>query len=614
MITTVSDIDFKTLTSRTYTPSPVAWEDQVLYFLMLDRFSDNNEKGYKDLNGIDVTAGTTELFNTSDNGNAIGDNLSAKQWREAGNKWCGGTLKGLESKLGYLKRLGITAIWVSPIFKQVEFHETYHGYGIQNFLEIDKHFGTKEDLKSLVDTAHSVGIYIVLDIILNHSGDVFTYNTLNATPPWRITQEKYPVKGFKNAFGNPDISFEKSNPGDYADNDAIFPVEMSAPETFTQKGKINNWDYFPEYIQGDFENLKDIHLGSGELNYYQPSEALLTLCYIYKYWIAYADIDGFRVDTVKHMDQGATRFFASAINEFTQSIGKENFYLIGEITGGRQFAFETMKRTGIGAALGISDIPGKLEAIPKGYEEPKNYFDLFRNSTLVGQESHTWFRNHVVTIMDDHDQVRKGTSKARFAAQKKEALIPAMGMQLLTLGIPCIYYGTEQALDGEGGNDRYLRECMFGGKFGAFRSKNRHCFNEENFYYKAIADILKVRSKHKALRRGRQYLRQISGDGIHFGFPQKVSVDDMKSIIVWSRIFNNEEYLCAINTDLHERTTAWSVIDYDLHQAGDQMTCLFSTDDNEIDSSLTVHKQNLISTIQLTVPVAGFVIYTHKEP
>src|SRR5204863_8519067 len=101
--------------------------------------------------------------------------------------------------------------------------------------------------------------------------------------------------------------------------------------------------------------------------------------------------------TVKHLDRGATRFFASVIKEFAQGIGKENFYLIGEITGGRSNAFLTLELTGLDAALGIDDIPDKMEYLVKGLRNPADYFDLFRNSALLNKESHTWLRNRVVT-------------------------------------------------------------------------------------------------------------------------------------------------------------------------------------------------------------------------
>lgn len=199
----------------------------------------------------------------------------------------------------------------------------------------------------------------------------------------------------------------------------------------------------------------------------------------YKYWIAFADIDGYRVDTVKHMDPGAARIFASVIHEFCQKIGKENFYLIGEITGSRENAFTTLETTGMDAALGIADIQEKMERTVKGRAKPKEYFNLFRNSELVGKESHTWFRNKVITMFDNHDKVSEGNNKTRFCADDNgdKLILNALALNVTTLGIPCIYYGSEQSFDGQGGSDGYIREAKFGGKFGAFRSKAKHFFD-----------------------------------------------------------------------------------------------------------------------------------------
>ena len=142
---------------------------------MLDRFSHGREDGCKGNDGAKVGNGGTPLLQPEDANNAIGTEQDAAVWREAGGKWAGGTLKGLTGKIGYLRRLGVTAIWVSPLFRQVAFQDTYHGYGIQNFLEVDPHFGTPEDLREVVRIAHEHGIYVILDIILNHSGNVFGY-------------------------------------------------------------------------------------------------------------------------------------------------------------------------------------------------------------------------------------------------------------------------------------------------------------------------------------------------------------------------------------------------------------------------------------------------------
>ncbi len=172
---TLTQLDFASLSPRGgLFPSPSAWEDQVFYFLMLDRFSDGQENGYKDNAGNLVQGGTTPLYSPANPENAVKTEADAARWREA-TKYVGGTLKGLQSKIGYLKRLGVMALWISPIFKQVRFQETYHGYGIQNFLEVEPHFGTREDLQEVVPVAHAHGIYAILDIILNHAGNVFSY-------------------------------------------------------------------------------------------------------------------------------------------------------------------------------------------------------------------------------------------------------------------------------------------------------------------------------------------------------------------------------------------------------------------------------------------------------
>jgi glycosidase len=518
-----------------------------------------------------------------------------------------------------LKRLGVTAVWVSPIFKQVSFKETYHGYGIQNFLEVDPHFGTKDDLKEMARVAHENGIYVILDIILNHSGDVFRYRPEfcccrkgeSSFPCWNGTQ--FEAQGFNNAYGEPVIEFKPVGPDEEAEvwpNGAIWPKEFQQPEIFSRKGAIKNWDHYPEYLEGDFFDLKDLMLGTGDVDHYRDYPALRALIDVYKYWIAEADFDGFRVDTVKHMDPGAVRYFAGAIHEFAQSIGKEKFYLIGEITGDRRHAFHILEITGIDAALGIADIPDKLEYMVKGYRNPIEYFSNFRNSLLVDKESHTWFNNKVVTMFNDHDNIRQGDYKSRFCADEGGAgqVLNALALNVTTLGIPCIYYGTEQCFDGHGGDDRYIREAMFGGGFGAFRSKERHFFNEDTFVYRELAEILQIRKEKIPLRRGRQYLRPISGDGVHFGLPEMVG-GRIRSIIPWSRIFSNKEILVLINNDYENSKTAWVTVDHNLHRAGDRMRCIYSSQDkSRIGQEVTVEERNGKS-VKITAPACEFAIY-----
>jgi hypothetical protein len=316
---------------------------------------------------------------------------------------------------------------------------------------------------------------------------------------------------------------------------------------------------------------------------------------------------------VKHMDPGATRVFVADVREFAQSIGKENFYLIGEITGGRERAFNTLEETGLDAALAIDEIPDKMEFLIKGYRDPSAYFDLFSNSLLTDEEAHIWFRDRVVTMIDDHDKVNQLGWKARFCADPDadKVLLNALALNATTLGIPCIYYGTEQGFDGQGDNDRYLREAMFGGPFGAFRSTGRHFFNEENPMYQQLAQILAIRKKSKTLCRGRQYLRPISGDGKSFGLPTMVG-SEIRSVVPWSRVFNDEEIVLAINTDYNQARTMWVTIDDGLNQAGDVLCCTYSADMGQTPPTVTVEPRNGKS-VRLTVPAAGFVMYEQMK-
>ena len=613
------EIDLTGLTaSRSFFPSPQHWEDEVIYFLMADRFSDGHEKGFRDNEGRVVATGTTPSFTAADNGNAIQTPDDAAAWREAGTTFVGGTLGGIESKLGYLKRLGVTVLWISPIFKQVTADKTYHGYGIQHFLDVDPNFGTREDLRRLVATAHAMGLRVILDIILNHSGDVFRYQAKN--PQWN--GQKLRVGGFRDRHGVASLPFDTldlvAHPDAFPEA-GIWPVEFQRAATFTREGPIGNFDFFPEFTDGDFFGLKDLHHGErrvvdnvDRIDDYTVSATLRDLCTVYKFWIAFADLDGYRVDTVKHMDPGAARFFAGVIHEFAESLGKDHFYLIGEITGGREFAFERLEVTGLDAALGISDERAKMTGLVTGDVNPVEYFDLFRNSLLIRKDSHVWFRDKVVTSVDDHDHVDQGGQKHRFAVGGRGALVlPVMGLNATTLGIPCIYYGTEQQFDGEGSGDsadRYIRESMFGGKFGAFRSHGRHFFREDGQrVFQELAKIHTLRRESLTLRRGRQFLREISGDGATFGFPQKFG-GKLRSIVAWSRIFNDDEMLCAINTDADHRLTAFVTIDNDLHAPGSRLTCLYSTDPADIDRAVEVEARNG-RAVALSVPPAGFVVY-----
>ncbi|MCF7832462.1 MAG: alpha-amylase [Candidatus Marinimicrobia bacterium] len=594
----IKDIDFDKLRKdNSYYPSPAAWEDQVVYFIMVDRFS----------NGKEVAP-----YNPPrDFENALKNDKERKRWEQSGDTWVGGDLPGVISKLDYLQHLGVTALWISPVFKQVSYQQTYHGYGIQNFLEIDPHFGTKEDLKKLVAEAHTRGMYVILDIIFNHTGDIFAYE--QESPQY--TGEVYPVRAFRDKEGNPTIAFDKPDLDMAWPDGGVWPAELMSPGSFTRKGAIVNWDAYPEYIEGDFFSLKNINTGNMINGQFQVSTTLKILTECYKYWIALADIDGFRLDTVKHLDPGATQYFVSEIHEFAQYIGKNDFYIIGEITGGMEFAIETLRKTGLDAALGINKIPEKLENVAKGYIDPIEFFSIFTNSELLGDDEHKWYRDNVITMFDDHDMIIQSGIKSRFCADRTTSplLLNALFLNLMSPGIPCIYYGTEQGFDGKGNSDKYVREAMFESSFGAFRSTNRHFFNQKNSVFLSLSKMIQLRKKFIVLRQGRIYQREVSYNAEHFEFPHKLGVGRHSGVIAWSRIMSHEEILCVINCDLKNDRSVYVIVDGILNKESSIFKCIFSTDNLMLGQKVKVELIENILALRVTIPKSGCVAFWNIE-
>lgn len=552
-------------------PSPLTWRDHVLYFLLPDRFSDGHESNRPMFDEDDL------LVHKSNN---------KVEWMEGGKTFQGGTIAGIKSKLEYLKNMGVTTLWIAPIWKQRKDLETYHGYGIQNFIEIDPRFGTRQELRELVDEAHIKGMYVLLDIIYNHSGNNWFYDVCGRPESmvgYRYAPP-YSTHGWRASNGHSVHTISDIE-------DGVWPQEFQNYTWFTRAGKIGKWDpekwedpLHPdnEFRRGDFFDLKDIELNN--------SEALSAVIKVYQYWIALSDCDGFRIDTVKHVPWEASRHFCGAIHEYAESIGKENFLLLGEVTGGSGMAHNYLEVFGrnIDAVLDIGEPPKKLSAMTKGFMNPGEFFGQFSGSDILG--SHREAGRYHVSILDDHDMV--GREKRRFSAlntspTKNEQVAHAVGVQLTTLGIPCIYYGTEQAFDGSYNyhdysiestmsfEDRYIRECMFGGTFGAFETKGCHFFNQDHPSYLRIAAIARVRNRRdkigKALRRGRQYLRETSVNGQPFATPLK------EELVAWSRILFEQEVLIVLNSNGNASKKATITVDANLSPVRESMTILYKS-------------------------------------
>jgi glycosidase len=568
---------------ESYYPSARDWRDEVFYFLLPDRFSDGKEH-------------TRPMLDRNNLEEARGKDWSWSSWAESGaHRWQGGTIKGIQSKLNYLKNLGVSTIWVGPVFKQRLNLDTFHGYGIQDFLDVDPRLGTRQDLVELVDEAHKMGMRIVLDIIFNHSGSNWDYydeetGSCVSTPPYLRFPERYPCGKWKDKSEKPSDCIKTPN-------DAVWPIELQDWDCYTRAGfgslgddcNENSINYCnAEHKRTDFFDLRDFNLSD--------SKTLHFLSRCYKYWIALTDCDGFRIDTLKHIAFNEARDFCNSIKEFAENIGKNDFFLVGEIAGGdyNEDVYLDILGRNLNAALDIGEMRLALHAVAKGLKDPYEYFKGYSEEGIMG--SHRSLGLAHISILDDHDHVFG--EKLRFSSEacSDVQVVVGVAILMLTLGIPCVYYGTEQSFAGpepenrvwlpgwkEGPyNDRYLREAMFGPKhpraqgakgvtsidkntpgFGPFGTAGYHCFNENSPAYVRIASIGDIRKKYPVLRYGRQYMRQtsISGAG---------------EIIAWSRILDDEEALCIANGHGMEYRGADVAVDSIL--CNDSMTVILNTE------------------------------------
>ena len=582
-------------TPRSAFPSPGDnWQSEVIYFLLPDRFSDGNE-------------GTRTLLDRNKKQMARAG-ASWQNWADSGGgRWQGGTLNGIKSKISYLKNLGVTALWIGPVFRQRKELNTFHGYAIQNFLEVDPRFGTTSDLVDLVGACHKGGIRVILDIIFNHSGDNWLYAIGQDTPSYQNYPSQLDFGKWRDGTGNANIA-APAGP-----NDGVWPVELQDPNSYIRAGSgsldsspsddPNNGTY--PFRRSDFPG------GFRKFNhYFGLTLSDLALCH--KYWIGLTDCDGFRIDTVKHMAEDVVRAFTGAIKEFAASIGKTDFFLVAEIGGGDVFEedyLDGITQNKLNAALDIGSAKSVLRSVGKGLEKPSDYFNRFTTTPDIGESRKLGSR--LVSVTDDHDNLNDAGNGQRlrfsyFSIVEHQIIVPT-AIQLFTLSIPCIYYGNEQALSynlpntdpgyepqylaaqGWGSQDWFLREAMFGPNhplqdaaqgsaidptvpgFGPFGTSGYHVFDESNPVFVRLAHLLAVRAANPALRVGRQYQRPLGFFGWNnLDYPSG-------QLIAWSRILADQEMLIVVNGNGGASNGADVLVDFNLNGPGSKMSIVANT-------------------------------------
>lgn len=534
------------------------WREEFIYFLLVDRFHDDHTR--KSRKGISRQSGF-----------GMAEDLQ---------KICGGTIRGIINHLDYIHDLGCTALWLSPLFENNA--ESYHGYAIQNYLEIDKRFGTKDDLEELVEKAHAMDMRVFLDIVLHHSGDNWFYP--KDVPYYYHEGQVFPFGGWRS----------KSKP---------LPIELQNPELYTRKGRIRNFDAMPETRDGDFSSLKTFVLDESPKSLWLQEVLLKIHCY----WIREVDVDGFRIDAVKHMSEIAISRFCSSVREYAYKLGKKNFFMFGELVGaehlynnyiGPKTSVQVNDKTIYYGLNSVLDFPLHhiLPDVILGKTSPGrliNRYESLRQSALHRGE----FGEFLVTFIDNHDQVGQSL-KHRFGKDANDKqIIAGIGFLLCALGTPCIYYGTEQGFDGSAESDWGIREAMF-----SLDNNKMNALNKNSTIYKGIAQLAAIRKTKRVLKFGRMYARPTSTDGIRFHFPEC-----KECLLAFSRLLFDDEIVVAYNSSSITTKTEYIQVEsnssknYRFLFGGAGKVAIQSTDDKQIDY------------IQLTMKPLQFVVLEREH-
>jgi glycosidase len=444
--------------SGLHVPSP-DWRDQIVYFVMIDRFDDgdpgNNDQG-------------ADEFDSTDH-----------------RKYSGGDLAGIIRRIDYIRGLGASALWITPPVANQWWdgqlgYGGYHGYWAEHFKKVDPHYGTLDDYRALSRALHGAGMYLIQDVVVNHTGNFFSYrggwDADDATRHFMLNPDSRPVSA-------------PSQPPFHL-NDVRDPAHRNAA--------IYHWtptitDFSDRHQELDFQ-LADLD----DLNTESPlvREALRES---YAYWIREVGVDAFRVDTAYHVPAEYFRDFLHhedgehpGMLAAARGTGRKAFLAFGEGFGVDRAhddhharKLESYVRDGKGRPLLSSMINFPL------YGSAVDVFARGRPSAELGHRIRSMMVVHanphlMPTFIDNHDV-------DRFLAGASEAALRQGLLMLMSLpGIPVIYYGTEQGF-------RERRRAMFAGGYGAGGIDH---FDSEAPLYRYLADITALRRAHPLFSRG----------------------------------------------------------------------------------------------------------------
>jgi neopullulanase len=540
-------------------------EDEVIYFLLPDRFENGDP--------------------ANDRGGIAGGKLQHGFDPTDAGFYQGGDLKGLMARLDYIQGLGATAIWMAPVYKNKavqgepgkEFSGA-HGYWITDFTDIDPHFGTREDFRRLVEAAHARGIKVYLDIITNHTADVIRYRECPKNDCVYRSLGDYPHSSKGGAAGErinegfAGIDTANQTPENFArlkrPDFAYTPYAPDAEKSLKKPAWLNDPIYYhnrgdttfrgESSTMGDFAGLDDL--------FTEHPRVVQGMIEIYGHWIDEYGIDGFRVDTARHVNPEFWQAFVPAMLERARKKGIPNFHIFGEVFDsdpGTLARFTRVDR--YPSVLDFAFQSVVTDVVGRGASTEK-LAKLFQADALY--EGGEAAAKRLPTFLGNHDMgrfaqfVREANPKASDEEILKRIAL-GHAMMMFSRGAPVIYYGDEQGFPGKdyGG----ARQTLFASRVADYNAMDLvgtdsttavANFNPNHPLYRSISTMAKIRAADPALRRGDQIVRHYGdGPGV-FAFSRRAPDGAGETLVV----FNTTTQPMTANVAVDARWNRWTSV------------------------------------------------------
>jgi glycosidase len=491
-------------------------QDEVMYFMLPDRFENGDP--------------------ANDRGGLKGDKFKTGYDPTHKGFYNGGDLKGLIARLDYIKALGATAIWLGPIFKNKPVQggpgqesAGYHGYWITDFTQVDPHLGTEADMRAFVDAAHARGMKVYMDIITNHTADVIAYKECpNSSCVYR-SRADYPYQrqagtgavinpGFKGEQDQTAENFAKLTNPNFAYTPVVpkteanvkVPAWLNDPIWYHNRG--NTIFRGESSTMGDFVGLDDLMT--------ENPRVVQGFIDIYGDWIDKYGVDGFRIDTARHVNPEFWAAFAPAMLARAKAKGIPNFHIFGEVATSDIDVALLAKHTRVDKLPTVLDFAfaRAVADTVAGAAGTDTFTRLFDNDVLYEGGAATALQ--LPTFLGNHDMGRFAhyVRKANPTASDDEVLkrvILGHAMLLTLRGVPTIYSGDEQGFAGDG-IDQDARETLFASKVAVYNDNKlvgtsattaQSNFDQTHPIYRAMAKLSALRLGTPALTRGKQIIR-----------------------------------------------------------------------------------------------------------